>query len=270
MARNLITLAFVALLWLVATPSAHAMYSPTLGCFINRDPGVGLDKDGRPRINGPAAMALRTGRIVQRVASTPWGGAGPYAGMGYHDGMSLYRAYFVPGGLDPYGLQVIHTETLACGIVTVESPDKEGGLWFQFNKDSRGAGCCCKNFGWAQHGGLSDGGYRWDNGAAGGRFGGPSDPNAPKQPTGTGPGPNNPWYGGPAGPDGAAQPTDGQPVDPDTWRRQPRPQDSIWDRPEGGGPYIAQLLCVDDGSVLFEWQYSPGKTGSRRNPPKGK
>ena len=269
MLKNLAAVALIALFWIIAAPSAHAMYSSTLGCFINRDPGVEIGQDGKPRINQQASMVTRSGRVLQRVASTPWNGDGPYAGMGYHDGMGLYRAYFVPNGMDPFGLKVIHTENIPCGKVTVDAPDK-GGLWFQFDKKPTTEDCCCKNFGWAQHGGLGDGTFRWDNGTMGGKFGGPSDPNAPKQPTNTGRGPKNPWYGGPANPDGQAQPTDGQPVDPDKWATEPRPQESIWDNPGGGGPFIAQLLCVDDGSVLFEWEYSPGKSGARRNAPKKK
>jgi hypothetical protein len=91
MLKNFATITLIALLWIAAAPSAHAMYSSTLGCFINRDPGVGLDSNGRPTVT------LQTsGRSIQRDIK-------PYAGRGYQNGMSLYRGYFVPQGLDPSG-----------------------------------------------------------------------------------------------------------------------------------------------------------------------
>jgi RHS repeat-associated protein len=248
------------------------MYSLGLGRFVSRDPGVEINIG----TNRPESVILQGRKLNGAIASQSKRSFNPYAGVGYQDGMNLYSAYFTPNGLDPFGLRIIHTETIACGIVTVETADPVGdyaqqvgsgtGMYFHFNKDLRGAGCCCKNFGWVQHGGLDGGGFRWDNGAAGGRFGGPSNPDLQLQPVGTGPGVNNPWYGGPSGPDGSIRPSDGGPWD-DDWRFHPRPQNSIWDRPEAGGPYIAQLLCSDSGAVLFSWAYGPGNTGHRRATP---
>jgi hypothetical protein len=91
MLKNLAAAVLVVALVLVTAPSAQAMYSSTLGCFINRDPGVGLDNNGRPTVT------LQTsGRSIQRDIK-------PYAGRGYQNGMSLYRGSFVPNKLDPSG-----------------------------------------------------------------------------------------------------------------------------------------------------------------------
>jgi len=54
------------------------------------------------------------------------------------------------------------------------------------------------------------------------------------------------------------------PVDPGKWHTEPRPQHGLWDKPGGGTDFITQLLCVDDGKVLFEWSWSAP------NPEKGK
>lgn len=96
MARNLILCASITLLSLGAAPTAHAMYSPTLGCFINRDPGMnplpGADVGRMPEPG--MVRLLPMGNVAPR----------PYAGRGYHDGMNLYSSYFVPNGVDPTGL----------------------------------------------------------------------------------------------------------------------------------------------------------------------
>jgi hypothetical protein len=91
MSRMLATVAFIAL----AAPNLHAMYSPELGCFINRDPGP--EQGGQ----GAQAPVAERGTVIQR---DPPGQHSPYAGQGYQDGMSLYGAYFVPNRLDPSGL----------------------------------------------------------------------------------------------------------------------------------------------------------------------
>jgi len=100
MARNLAACVFVALLWLVAAPTAHAMYSPTLGSFINRDPGPNpisgaeLGETPPPRGYHPVAGPVSQGHFAFR----------PYGGRGYQDGMHLYSSYFIPNSLDPSGL----------------------------------------------------------------------------------------------------------------------------------------------------------------------
>lgn len=115
MARNLVACAIVALLWLVAAPTAHAMYSPTLGRFINRDPGLEptpgssdvLPQRYRPEVVHPLAI----GHIAPR----------PYGGRGYHDGMNLYSSYFVPNGLDPTGTEC--GWIICCRDVRVDAND---------------------------------------------------------------------------------------------------------------------------------------------------
>lgn len=75
------------LLLLSVSSSGWAMYSPTLGRFINRDPGPdgnsGVELE-RTRLNGTPGLV---GNLIVRE---------PIAGAGYQDGMSLYGAYFVP------------------------------------------------------------------------------------------------------------------------------------------------------------------------------
>lgn len=122
MARNLVSRTFIALLCLGAAPTAHAMYSPTLGCFINRDPGVEPLSGSKPNPVLPhsyrpnIARSFSVGHIAPR----------PYGGRGYHDGMNLYSSYFVPNGLDPSGLGDVIPEKLD-QVVTVGLSDASDG-----------------------------------------------------------------------------------------------------------------------------------------------
>ena len=68
-------------------------YSATLGRFIGRDPW-------RSIANGNKAIARANDGL--RIAAHS-----PASRDGYHDGMGLYGAYYIPNGVDPYGMESI-------------------------------------------------------------------------------------------------------------------------------------------------------------------
>jgi RHS repeat-associated protein len=74
------------------------MYSSALGVFVNRDPW-------KANFDGMTPSALD----------------------GYPDGLSLYRAYFAPNGVDPYG-----TDWLDCTVQCMEQEDPLNAVWEKF------------------------------------------------------------------------------------------------------------------------------------------
>lgn len=149
-----------------------------------------------------------------------------------------------------------------------------GAIVFQFTPATNQVGCCT-NYGWIQHTrrGTSPGWF-YDNGAAGGGgtgappVGSQSDPEKPDQPVerpaGDGHWRENPWYG-------AETSTSALTADQrNAFARNPRPQTTIGDKPEGSGDcFRTQLVCVATGRVLFTWEWCDGKgyTGRIVRPP---
>lgn len=124
----------VCVLLLGLTAQASAIYSPSLGRFVNRDPGVELSERGYVKINGiPGAHR------VTRHHADPYGLLPEvYAGHGYQDGLNLYRGYFVPNHTDPTGLEPIPSEGSIC-----TQPGRFD--WSGWDKDGSDCiiTCCC-------------------------------------------------------------------------------------------------------------------------------
>lgn len=163
MFRLLMACFLILVLWAGAAPVAHAMYSPTLGAFINRDPGLEPGKDGKLA----PAVVYQQGRMM--IRETGQLAPRPYGARGYHDGMSLYRAYFIPDHLDPSGLQTETIQTSA-GEITIELTTyqmdgwgrQQGAANITFTPNSR---CGCKKVAGVQW--INDGsgnGWGVDNG----------------------------------------------------------------------------------------------------------
>jgi len=253
------------------------MYSPTLGRFINQDPGLTpLPGGGMVAVTpGTIHPGQMQGYLIQR----------PYAGRGYHDGMNLYAGHFIPNKLDPSGLVMRWLgDFRPDGCVEVKvSWDSDLGAIHLDTTRLKPEGCdCCETYGVIQHAVRYNGRSIYDNGSLDGDIGSPSDPDGdqpgerdrPSTPTphpatpGGGSWQTNPWHGGPAGPDLMAHPNDGNPTNPHDWRRNPRPQEDLYDAPNDArySKYIAQLVCAETGKIVFEWEYEPkrfGGTGGR-------
>lgn len=149
-----------------------------------------------------------------------------------------------------------------CGVVTINAAitGTGGEFQFEFAPVTPPPEGCCESYGWIQH---VDRARAWtfDNGAGGlsvatgVRYGHPSDPTQNPQPVRAA----NPWYGGPG------NVTDAMNSVPDDWDESPRPQSTIRDTPgcNESHAYITELVCVDTGSVLFEyrWRLQPRDGG---------
>ncbi len=101
----------------------------------------------------------------------------------------------------------------------------------------------------------------YDNGAANGTIGFPSNPTLNPQPINSG---QPPWYGGPGNPNGTS--TDGHSP------KNPKPQKSIFDRPanynDTADIYLSQLVCANDNAkVYFNYFYYVGNV-SKQSPGK--
>jgi hypothetical protein len=151
-------------------------------------------------------------------------------------------------------------KTIPCGKITVwiahEPGILDGSIVLDFVKTPSEL-CNCNKFGWIQHFRRGEGGWRYDNGVqpstTNRRIGALSDPTSTIQPTGGGSPDDNPWYG--VATDPAKAPSD--------FDRNPQPQARIGDKPDDPNTtYVSQLVCVDDGEVLFSWFWGPVPDGN--------
>lgn len=223
------------------------------------------------------------GRFISRdpIRSDP---LRPLAGDGYRDGMSLYRAYYVPNGLDPYGLAEILRKQIKdgdalCGTVVIDvspAPDNAAtrrlGIvgnnaisfqWLPAPDSETQCGSCCEGgtIGWIQM--LSKG----EGGA--GPFDNPRRPTLWGHPDATHQPVNGSWYGGWGNPEGGTNPSRpgdaAAPFDP----ANPYPQGSIYDAPGGAEQFTTQVICTDSGKVLFSYKWSSDARGGINAGPGG-
>lgn len=159
-----------------------------------------------------------------------------------------------------------------CGVVRIHGRIEESGLAITLSFEAaEEPGCeCCREYGWIQHE-LTRAQWRFDNGTLPStgpmRQGGPSDPD--KNPQGSDSGERwdpNPWYGGSGNVKDAkakeirdtktgAEEEDALDELDKKFERNPEPQTTIRDAP-GFGAYIAQLVCVESGNVVFQYRYA--------------
>lgn len=250
MTRSLPAAIALVVMSILIAPAAHAMWSPALGRFINRDPGLTPMPDGGHVAVMPGTMhaAKLAGQLAAR----------PYAERGYHDGMNLYVGYFVPNDLDPSGLTkltigVTGPTGRSCGYADIVYNEPRGTIRFSFRRKEDPGPCgCCDEYGWINHARVGNI-WRFDNDASDlPGLGSPSAPGSSQQPgeddrpKGPDRWKGNPWYGGvndsgtnPGGPGGSPS--------------NPRPSDNILDAPTDPKvtDFVAQLACTESGYIVF-------------------
>lgn len=141
-----------------------------------------------------------------------------------------------------------------CGNVSIEATLTEtaANIEFEFEAVEPPPEGCCEAYGWIQH---VDRLRKWtyDNGAGGQsiatgvKYGPPSDPAENPQPVGT----DNLWFGG------YGNVTDGMASVPEDWDENAQPQTTIRDSAgcNESHAYVTQLVCVETGTVLFEYRW---------------
>ena len=145
-------------------------YSPTLGRFVNRDPfcKYGWDTLSARKSDAIArsdqlrnelsairvaaydpqktytSVVLLKAELNQWQALTMSERFGPMPADGYHDGYSLYGAYFVPNAVDPTGM-VSFEACVQYGFETVFGPAEAGMLIACIRKCKMNPACyvCC-------------------------------------------------------------------------------------------------------------------------------
>ena len=106
--------------------------------FTRRKPGQRTVENQKPSLRYKRARYYHAqlGRFISRDP------------LGFVDGMSLYRAYFVPGGVDPKGLQTVASvPTVPPGDLLSDNPLIRDGdsICCGGKKVTKGKECCVKN-----------------------------------------------------------------------------------------------------------------------------
>ncbi|HUQ06571.1 MAG TPA: hypothetical protein VM261_28905 [Kofleriaceae bacterium] len=130
-----------------------------------------------------------------------------------------------------------------CGTVTITGTiDAQGtDISFAFAPTTPPPDGCCEAYGWIQHVTRGDH-WTFDNGVAG-----------TSGTSGTGLGATSDPYANPQG-----NPSSGDRWNPNPWYgddANPRPQTTITDHPGGDDAFITQLVCVESGSVVFQYRW---------------
>jgi len=220
------------------------------GRFVSRDPLPHLVKILTSAYGNTLSLFARTSlasTIIRQV----------YSLLRNRNRGNLYSTFTV-NLIDPTGLEDFPVD---CGTATITT--NGGNISWSFTRDPAKE-CCCKETGWINHTSREgfDPPWGFDNAAVkpeqveggGGGLGAGSDPFQPNQPVQRPPGTTgagqdrwreNPWSAG-----------------PDDHPSNPQPHDSGSDRPtkpaagENPFPFILQLVCQDDGKVLFSYRSS--------------